>query len=455
MDLVYNLVMSASMITIVAERLAMGASSAAELMQALSVSQTTVSKALRALERSQRALRIGSTRGARYALRRPVAEIGSHWPIYRIDGQGSPQELGILNAIRRDSYYVTKGPGRIRGLFQGLPYYLQDARPAGFLGRAIPAAFPELGLPSRVVDWTDEHFLVYLTQRAADCAGNLVVGVEALDRYLATAHSPAAVPAEKRAAQYPAFAAAAMTGAPPGSSANGEHPKFTACIAEGERRTHVIVKFSPPRSTPAGQRWSDLLTAEYLAHRLLDENGIAACSSRLLEYGDRVFLECDRFDRIGADGRRGVVSLYALDTSRYGQLDSWTACAGRLAADSLLSAEDAERIRFLDAFGSLIANTDRHFGNVTLFDQYLGLFELAPVYDMLPMLFAPQDGQLVPRQFEMVPSRAAWLSAWARARALAEEYWDRLAQDPRISEAFRQLSHECLAVLRAMARRAG
>jgi hypothetical protein len=446
--------MSASLVSVIAERLALGASSAAELMQALGVSQTSVSKALRALERSQRVLRIGSTRGARYALRRSVAAIGTRWPIYCIDEQGSPQELGILNAMRRDSYYVTKGPGRVPGLFQGLPYYLQDARPAGFLGRAIPAAFPELALPSRVIDWTDEHFLVYLTQRGAHSSGDLVVGAEALDRYLAAASSPAVVPAQDRDAQYPTFAAAAMVGAPPGSSANGEHPKFTACIAEGERRTHVIVKFSPPRSTAEGQRWSDLLTAEYLAHRMLEESGIAACSSRLLEYGDRLFLECDRFDRIGADGRRGVVSLYALDTARYGQLDSWTACAERLVADSLLSAEDAERIRFLDVFGSLIANTDRHFGNVTLFDRYLGLFELAPVYDMLPMLFAPQDGQLVPRQFEMVPARAAWLSVWARARALAEGYWERVAQDPRISEAFKQLSHQSLAVLRAMSRRA-
>lgn len=446
--------MSTAVVTAIAERLALGASSAAELMQALGVSQTTISKALRTLEHGQRVVRIGSTRGARYALRRPVAAIGSQWPIYRIDEYGVPQELGQLNAIQRDSYYVTHGPGRIPGLFQGVPYYLQDARPAGFLGRAIAAAFPELDLPLRVLDWTDDHFLTYLTRRGSDSGGDLVVGAEALDRYLAAVRSPAVVAARDRQARYPALAAAAMAGAPPGSSAHGEHPKFTTCIAEDHRRTHVIVKFSPPRSSPVGQRWADLLTAEYLAHRVVEESGIAACSSRLLEYGDRVFLECDRFDRIGADGRRGVVSLYALDTTRYGRLDSWTACAERLAADSLLSAEDAERVRLLDAFGALIANTDRHFGNVTLFDRYLGMLELAPVYDMLPMLFAPQDDQLVPRQFELVAARAAWLTVWTRARALAEGYWDRVAQDPRISATFKQLSHHSLAALRAMPLRA-
>lgn len=444
--------MAASIAAAVADRLTRGASSAAELMQALGVSQTTVSRALRELERRHDVLRIGSTRGARYALHRRVAAIGSQWPIYRIDEDGTPLELGTLNAIYSDSYYATAGPARIAGLFHGLPYYLQDARPAGFLGRAIPAAYPELALPPRVVDWRDEHFLTYLTQRGADASGNLVVGMEALNRSLAGINSPPVVSVHDRVTKYPVLAINAMAGAPPGSSVHGEHPKFAACLADNERRTHVIVKFSPQRSTPTGQRWADLLTAEYLAHRVLEENGIAACRSRLLECDDRVFLECDRFDRIGADGRRGVVSLLALDAARYGRLDTWTACAERLAAESLLSNEDAERIRFLDAFGALIANTDRHFGNVTLFDHHQGKLELAPVYDMLPMLFAPQDGQLVARQFELVPARAGWLAVWAGARALAEIYWDRVAHEPRISADFRQLGTESLVALRAAVR---
>jgi hypothetical protein len=419
-------------------------------MQALRVSQTTASRALRELERHQRVLRMGSTRGARYALRRSVAAIGSQWPIYRVDEEGTPRELGALNAIHRDSYYVTAGPERIRGVFQAIPYYFEDARPEGFLGRAVPAACPELGLPPRVVDWTDEHFLTYLTQRGADTSGNLIVGVEALNRYLAAVQASAVVSRRDRVTAYPRLATAAMAGALPGSLAQGEHPKFTACLAEGDRRTHVIVKFSPPRSTPTGQRWADLLTAEYLAHRVLDEYGIAACRSSLVHHDDRVFLECERFDRIGAHGRRGVVSLFALDTARYGHLDSWTASAERLAVDSLLSAEDVERIRFLDTFGALIANTDRHLGNVTLFDRHEGSLELAPVYDMLPMLFAPQDDQLVARQFEPVPARAAWLSVWTRARALAESYLDRLAQESRMSADFQQLCAQSLAVLRAM-----
>jgi hypothetical protein len=107
---------------------------------------------------------------------------------------------------------------------------------------------------------------------------------------------------EERGARYVALADAAMAGAPPGSSAHGEHPKFTVCVAEGERRTHMIVKFSPTRETPIGQRWADLLIAEHIAHRVLRAGGIAACRSSIVTQGERVFLECERFDRAGVAG---------------------------------------------------------------------------------------------------------------------------------------------------------
>jgi hypothetical protein len=52
-----------------------------------------------------------------------------------------------------------------------------------------------------------------------------------------------------------------------------------------------------------------------------------------------------------------------------------------------------------------------------------------------------------------VPARAAWLTVWPSARTLAEVYWDRLAQEPRISADFRQLSAQSLEVPRVMPRR--
>jgi hypothetical protein len=375
--------------------------------------------------------------------------------LFRIDADGAVHELGMLDALERDSYHMSAGPARMQQLFDGIPYFLQDGRPAGFLGRAVPGLFPELNLPDRVVDWTDEHVLVYLTQRAPDMPGALILGAESMDRYLAGVQAAPLVPQDARAREYPRYAALSMAGTPPGSSAQGEHPKFTARVEHNAQRIAVIVKFSPPLSMLTGRRWGDLLRAEYLAHRLLSEHGIAACRSELLEFDDRVFLQCERFDRVGDEGRRGTVSLFALDTSRYGQLDSWTAAADRLAADQLLSAPDADRIRLLDAFGALIANTDRHFGNVTLFDEYDGPFTLAPVYDMLPMLFAPQNEQIVPRVFEPPSARSSWLSVWPRARSLADSYWSRLADESTLSEEFRGICVRSLESLRALPARGG
>jgi hypothetical protein len=429
-----------------------GPQSSPELAQSLGVSASTVLRSLRVLEQKRRVLRIGKTRGARYALRRAIASIGSSWPIYRIDETGAAHSLGTLEAVERDSYYITAGPPRIQNLFEGIPYFLQDARPGGFLGRAVPTAFPELELPARVVDWSDEHFLIYLTRRATDTTGALIVGSESMDRRLSGAQQQPLVSEGARSVEYPRFAAQAMAGAPPGSSAQGEQPKFTTRVGDRERRVAVIVKFSPPYSTAVGRRWADLLISECLAHRVLSEYGIAACNSEILDYGGRVFLQCERFDRVGSAGRRGATSLFAVDISRYGKLDSWTASAERLSEDHLLSAADTDRIRFLDAFGALTANTDRHFGNITLFDDYQGSFSLAPAYDMLPMLFAPQSEQIVPRQFVAPPPRSAWLSVWSPARSLAETYWSRLIADRRLSEEFRQLCADSLEALRTLPR---
>jgi len=435
--------------------LRLGPRSTLELAQSLGTSEPTVLRTLRALERDQRVLRMGKTKGTRYALRRNVGAIGFRWPLFRIDERGAVHELGMLEALERDSYHVSAGPARMQQVFEGMPYFLQDGRPAGFVGRAVPGAFPELNLPARVVDWTDEHVLVYLTQRAPDLPGALIVGAESMDRYLAGLQTAPLVMRDARASEYPRFAGLSMAGAPPGSSAQGEQPKFTARVEHSTQRVAVIVKFSPPLSTVIGRRWGNLLRAEHLAHRLLSQHGIDACRSELLEYDERVFLECERFDRIGGEGRRGTVSLFSLDSSRYGQLDSWAAAADRLAADGLLSVADADRIRLLDAFGALIANTDRHFGNITLFDEYDGPFTLAPVYDMLPMLFAPQNDQIVPRVFEPPAPRSTWLPVWSQARSLAESYWQQLADESTLSDEFRALCVRSLESLRALPTRGG
>jgi len=114
----------------------------------------------------------------------------------------------------------------------------------------------------------------------------------------------------------------------------------------------------------------------------------------------------------------------------------------------LLSAEDARRIRFLEAFGIMIFNGDRHFGNVSFFAD--GLQErpelsLAPAYDMLPMDASPRAGVVPPLPDTEPTVRAKLLDVWEEARLLARSYWRHVAEDVRITEEFHQaaarLSH--------------
>ncbi len=436
----------------ITSRLSEGPTTAADLMRALRVSQPALSRAMQALQREGRVIRIGAARSTEYGLLRAVAGAGSSWPLFQLDERGAIRELGHLHALARSHYFSSCDRPRLYGVTESIPYFLQDQRPGGFLGRAIPGAYPELALPPRVDDWTDDHYLAHLTRRGVDTLGDLIVGAEALERYLSSLRGRRPVATASRSTEYPALANAVLAGSLPSSSAHGEHPKFTALLEDGQRRTHVLVKFSPSRATRVGQRWADLLVAEHIAHEHFTANGISACRSSLLDFDARTFLEVERFDRIGAEGRRGTVSLLALDTSRYGHLDRWSSSAARLEKDKLLSHEDLDRVRLLEAFSTLIANTDRHFGNLTLFDRYEGRFELAPAYDVLPMLFAPQNDQIVEREFQAPDPTADTLAQWPRALQLAEEYWELLARDARISEEFRRMSRRCLTALRTAPR---
>jgi hypothetical protein len=439
-------------------RLRTGVRSSPELEQALGVSQSWVSRTVRRLLAEGRIVRIGTTRGARYGLRREIEGTGSSWPLRRIDGAGNIHELGTLYALAADEYYIEPSRNALEndfawgGLSAGLPYFLQDQRPGGFLGRAVPLRFPDLKLPQRVIDWTDDHYLRYLTLRGWDAVSDLILGRSAFDDYLANQRHRSIISANERETRFPEFVAQVMEGGLPGSSAHGEHPKFAVMLQTLGGPLSVLVKFSPPIGTAVGQRWADLLIAEHQAHEVLRRAGIPAASSRIFRFTDRTYLEVDRFDREGLEGRIGVTSLLAIDTHLYGALDNWIAAGLRLNHDRRIDSVALERIQLIATFGGLIANTDRHFGNLAFYDKYDGRFELAPVYDMLPMLFAPEHDQIVTRVLQPTDPTSDTFRVWARARALAEDYWRLLSSDLRVSPQFRTISEACLQTLNALPR---
>ena len=448
--------MAASPSESVLRRLNSGTASSAELEQLLGQSQSTLSRILRGLMGSGRVIRLGRTRGARYALLREIEEIGARWPLRRIDERATVHEIGTLHALAGEEYFLQASSKTFSwsGLTRGLPYYLQDQRPAGFLGRAVPRRYPELALPQRVIDWNDDHYLRYLTQRGSDTVGDLVLGDRALDEALQSMHRRPTIREDERATRYPQLVDEVMEGGLPGSSAHGEHPKFAALLEAGTAR-QVLVKFSPSISTRVGQRWSDLLVAEHLAHEILRGDGIAAAQSRIEHFADRTYVETVRFDRAGREGRVGVTSLFAIDSALYGKLDNWIDAGKRLAGDRRIDADALGTIRLLATFGALIANTDRHLGNLACFDRHDGRFSLAPVYDMLPMLYAPEHDELPDRIFEPPAPSADSLNAYGRARALAEKYWRACAGESRIGAEFRAIAGENLRALESLPRTGG
>lgn len=413
-----------------------GVVSAAELQAALGVSQPTVSRALAPLLQSGQVHKVGAARSQRYVLPRTVRGVGNSIPVVRIDAHGKPSPFARLTPLASGAVWVDEADG-LSKRFDGLPWFLDDMRPQGFMGRTFAHAHPELQLLPDPRFWSDDDVLRALALCGDDLPGNLVVGEAAFQRFhtLPERSSQAASPAD-----YPALAEQAMQGTLSGSSAGGEQPKF--CTLTAGR--HVIVKFSPAGHAPTDQRTRDLLVCEHLALQTLAQAGVPAAKTQIFTGAGRVFLEAERFDRT-AQGRVGMVSLMVYDAEYVGAMDNWAATAERMQARGLLTPADAQHLRFLEAFGVLIANTDRHYGNISLLlddDDWT----LSPTYDMLPMLYAPVGGELVAREFaagRLQPTTAT-LPEWDRAKQLAAVFWAAAAEDARISDGFRAIAAENL-----------
>ena len=90
-------------------------------------------------------------------------------------------------------------------------------------------------------------------------------------------------------------------------------------------------------------------------------------------------------------------------------------------------------------FGRLIANTDMHAGNLS-FRPQAGQLQVAPAYDMLPMLFAPlAGGEVAERQFAPPLPLPRERPVWQAACSAALRFWRTAASDSRISAGFRAI----------------
>ena len=414
-------------------RQASGVCTSAELQTRLGLSQPTVSRGLSVLVKQGRLLKVGAARSQQYLLPRHIEGVGSLIGIVRIDTQGRVSPFARMVALPGGRFWVNEADG-LTQIHDGLPWFLDDMRPQGFMGQTFVQNHPELSLPADLRHWNDDHALKAMVLAGDDLPGNLIVGEQALAGYLSGVRQTAVV--QQPEVDYPRLALLAMQGAQPGSSAGGEQPKFSALV-NGQA---MLVKFSPSGDAPGDERSRDLLVCEHLALQTLAAAGLPAAESQIVIAGGRVFLQSKRFDRTDK-GRIGMVSLLVYDAQYVGEMDNWSATAQRMAARQLMTSQDAQQLQLLEAYGLLIANTDRHYGNISFLledDDW----RLSPTYDMLPMFYAPVKGELVDRDFaarKLQPSSQT-LAVWPQAKQLAQQFWQSVAADVRVSDAFKALA---------------
>ena len=326
------------------------------------------------------------------------------------------------------------------GVFDDLPYYLHDLRPQGFVGRQIAQALAEgtNEFPNDLNRWTANHVGRYLLSNGENLPGNFHLGDAA---NVTTQRAPIAYSQN----DYADIADAVIAGELAGYVAGGEQPKFT--LYSAERSAFVQVKFSPAGQDSIARRWRDILITEYHATRALLAQSIPTANVELIESGDRLFLESQRFDRTEQHGRSSMISLQMIDAEFVGNGADWPVVMKALATKKLISQEHYVDACMLWEFGYLINNTDMHLGNLSL-GMSGNIFKLLPMYDMCSMGFAPAQAELKPLSFSQRSpnSRLNCLqgneAAQAKVHAMAHDFWRRVAGDSRISEEFRRFLAE-------------
>jgi len=414
---------------------ARGVASSAELQAALGKSQPTVSRLL--AELSLQVLALGRGRGTRYGVAHPILGQPAQQPLWWIDEAGTPRRLGTLSLLGGGHAVHVEAEAFEHTLRDRLPWYLAPLKPQGFLGRLLAQRLAPSGVGSNPDAWGLEMVL-FAALHLQDAPGAIVLG----EPHAPAVHHRVPPDAKGAAAVLDGLARDVTRTLPAGSSAGGEQPKFLALLDSGE---HVIVKFTPPRGTPFGERWHDLLHAEALAAEVLAAHGVPVAAGRVVETAERSYLLSPRFDRVGATGRRHAAAVGAVhDSFVAGPYGNWASTCEALVRQGRLAPPAAEQARALLEFGRLIGNSDMHAGNLSLLTDFEGLawgrFALAPVYDMLPMRWRPDP--LLGIAGDYAAFEPDLVSASGPAREPAQRFWARLADHAAVARPLRQTAAE-------------
>ncbi|MGV6486929.1 HipA domain-containing protein [Stenotrophomonas bentonitica] len=403
-------------------------------------------------------------------LLRPVDD---EYPLFRLRSDGTVERLGHAVAQPGDTFQIHVTANRPNltcppdggdpGTFPGLPWYLDDLRPQGYLGRAYARHHGhDFGMPLDPDCSEPRSLLKMLSHTGGTRQGDIIPGENALQAALMSREAPPdLVRAATRQQAYPERAAAVMAGTLACLGPGGEQPKFTATVEDDGQSDAVLVKFSRAADGEAARRWADLLVCEHLALQCLRDAGIRAAASELIQTSEYTFLEVQRFDRTpNLLGRLGFVSLMSLSSAFAGDVTAgWGTVGEQLQALDWVTPETAIRMAELHAFGRLIGNTDMHQGNIGFHLADRGPLPLSPAYDMLPMSLAPSRTGVLRATSPMspvAPLRAGQLAHLQWAAPVAVDYWERVAGSPLLrSTVLRRVAGENARRVRAMGQRFG
>jgi hypothetical protein len=393
---------------------------------------------------------LGRGKSTRYALPEATVTGASQWPLYWIAEDGSASEFGTASFVKPQTLHVY-GSGINHASRDDVPWFLLPLKLRGYLGRA--ARF-RLGAVTQNWDthperWSLAQQLFASQSSVLEHAGAILIGDDSVAVWQQSLSQATQSDNELTLAKvYDQLAHDAMSGRAAGSSADGEQPKFSTRIVDAKGTIReVLVKFSPPRGTPFGERWNDLLHAEAIAADVLRDHGFAVPNTRIIRSEKRTYFESARIDRIGATGRRHLLPLHAVHAAfNPGAQQHWASSIAQLAAQKRVAYGAVAATQTLYAFGQLIGNTDMHFGNLGVIVESpqeiaKGRFTLAPCYDMLPMRFAPgAHSDMEYTAFSAELNAALPEGVAAIARAMAKEFWRRVSDETQVSASWREFA---------------
>lgn len=94
--------------------------------------------------------------------------------MFQVDEDGKVRELGTVSFLQGGGTWIDLG-GPDSQLHEGLPPAMAFAAPSGYVGARIARGVAaQIGVPSSLCDWSDDHRVQFLCAMGSDVSGALM-----------------------------------------------------------------------------------------------------------------------------------------------------------------------------------------------------------------------------------------------------------------------------------------